>query len=147
MQLSPHFSYEELTFSQVASRFGYNNTPDAECLSNLTRLAAKLEEARDILGVPIHVDSGYRSLLVNHVVGGATGSAHMAGRAADIVPQGIDLRNAFDALRTNLKGFDQIIIECSAWIHLAIAATYEMPRGEALAASGRPGSWVYTKVA
>lgn len=144
--LSPHFSFEELIFSEIALRKGLDNTPDAAQRMNLSRLCAlALEPARDILGVPIHVNSGFRSTGVNAAVGGAANSSHMAGLAADILPIGVPLLNAFNALRTNLKGLDQIIQECgpAGWIHLSIPEGGDTPRGQALLASGGPGHWQY----
>lgn len=143
--LSPNFTLEELTFSEIAARRGIDNTPNAVQVANLTRLCVTLlEPARAILGVPIHINSGFRSPQVNLIVGStAKHSAHLDGRAADIVPVGVDLRRAFDALRTNLTGWDKAILECNAWIHLAVADALDKPRGEALLASGSPGNWTY----
>jgi hypothetical protein len=147
MNLSPHFTLEELTFSQTALRKGIDNTPAAGAVENLTTLCATLlEPARDLLGVPLHLDSGFRSPALNEAVGGAKTSAHMDGRAADCIPQGADLRQAFDRLRRSDLPYDQIIYECSAWIHLAIARKGETPRREALTATGGPGNWAYQPV-
>lgn len=145
MIISPHFTLEELTFSQLALRTGLDNTPEDEDIANLKLLCASLlEPVRTLLGVPLHVDSGYRSPQVNAAVGGAHASAHMYGRAADVIPIGMDLRTAFDQIRSHKElPIDQIIIECNAWIHLAIAATGTSPRGEALLASGSAGHWTY----
>jgi hypothetical protein len=145
--LSPSFTLEELSFSQVAARKGIDNTPNDFEIANLTRLCAEiLEPGRLLLGVPLHIDSGFRAALVNAAVGGARNSAHLDGRAADCIPIGISLQAAFDRLRTSQLPYDQIIIECNAWIHLAIAPTDVPPRREALVASGYPGTWTYHAV-
>lgn len=144
MKLSEHFTLEELTYSEQALRKGLNNKPTDEAMVNLSRVAnLLLEPARDILGCPIHINSGYRSIKVNAAVGGAKNSSHLMGLAADIVPIGLDLTNAFNALRTNLKGWDQIIIECGRWIHVSLPHPGDDPRGEALIAFGKPGDWRY----
>ena len=73
MNLSPNFTLEELTFSQVASRTGIENDPSADpvVMANLQRLCEMLlEPARVILAVPLHIDSGYRSQFVNDQVAG-----------------------------------------------------------------------------
>lgn len=146
--ITQHFSLEELTRSELASRRGLNNTPGPAEQANLERLAETLlEPARWLLGVPLRINSGYRSDIVNAIVGGARNSAHMDGRAADLVPAGLDLRAAFDQLRASGLPFDQIILECNAWIHLAVARDGEAPRRQALLASGGPGAWHYTEVA
>src|SRR5436190_24207807 len=123
MQLSPHFSLAELTFSEIALRQGFDNTPPPEVIPNLAQLALTLlEPARLLLGVPLHINSGYRSHLVNECIGGDAHSAHMAGRAANFIPIGIPLLDAFHDLRvTAALPYDRIIWECQAWIHIAFA--------------------------
>src|SRR6185312_8949865 len=144
--LSPHFSLEELTFSQLAARKGLDNTPNGEQRAALTRLCVTLlEPARALLGVPLHVDSGYRAPAINLAVGGAANSAHMEGRAADVIPIGIAIQEAFDRLRFSALPFDQLITECDACLHLAVAPANALPRGEVLAATGGPGRWSYVR--
>ena len=50
MLLSAHFSLEELTASELAARAGIDNTPSAEVVRNLARLAEGLELVRLALG-------------------------------------------------------------------------------------------------
>lgn len=147
-QLSENFNLEELVFSQAALRLGIDNTPPAVAINELTRLCiVLLEPARSLLGVPLHVDSGYRCPELNARIGGASASAHMEGRAADLIPIGMPLAAAFDTLRNDADlPYDQIIFECQAWIHLAIAAPGVEPRRQALTASGHPGAWSYQLV-
>jgi uncharacterized protein YcbK (DUF882 family) len=45
---------------------------------------AKLEEAREISGVPFKITSGYRTKEHNTYVGGVPNSSHLIGVAADI---------------------------------------------------------------
>ncbi len=45
-----------------------------------------LDPARERLGKPIRVNSGYRCPKHNSAVGGVRNSQHMSGEAADIVP-------------------------------------------------------------
>lgn len=145
MNLSPHFTLEELSFSELALRQGFDNVPPANLVPNLAELAlALLEPVRILLGVPLHINSGYRSPEVNAAIGGATTSAHMEGRAADFVPIGRNILEAFHDLRI-AEGlpYDQLIFECAAWIHIAIAPDHVEPRREALLASGGPGAWHY----
>lgn len=70
MNLSEHFTLEEMTASETAARYGLDNTPDEKALANLTRLAAFLEDVRALLGKPIHINSAFRSPLANEAVGG-----------------------------------------------------------------------------
>src|SRR5436309_11017044 len=86
MMLSPHFSLEELTASEVAARVGISNAPPPDVMSNLVRLAEGLELVRAALGNnAVHVTSGYRSPRLNQMVGGSRHSMHMQGLAADIL--------------------------------------------------------------
>lgn len=147
--MSEHFSLYELTFSETALRFGIDNEPNEQEKANLERLATEvLEPSRSLLGVPFHVNSGYRSLEVNRRVGGSQRplSAHVYGRAADVVPIGVPLRRAFDEIRASNIPFDQLIIECDAWLHISIAPEGEPPRREVLIATGGPGHWRYEGV-
>lgn len=83
MNLTDHFTLEELTFSDTAQRKQIDNTPSLEIVAHLTSLAMGLEEVRSLLSAPIRINSGYRSPKLNAAVGGAKQSAHMEGYAAD----------------------------------------------------------------
>ncbi len=117
--MSPHFSLDELTFSAYAERHGIDNTPPAKVLANLQRLAFGLERVRELLGQPIHVESGYRSPILNGWVGGSKKSAHMQGYAADFKCPGFGSPlHVCRAIRDSDIEFDQIINEMT-WIHLS----------------------------
>ena len=59
----------------------------AEARANIEALVeAVLDPARERLGKVIRVNSGYRCAKHNLKVGGAVGSQHMKGEAADVVP-------------------------------------------------------------
>jgi len=119
-QLSTYFTLEELTRSDVATRKGLDNTPAADILPNLTELAQALDKVRDLLGVPIHINSAYRSPKVNAAVGGSSTSAHMSGQAADFTaPEfGTPQEIAIEIAASDIE-FDQLIFEGS-WVHFGI---------------------------
>ena len=147
MNLSPHFTFAELTVSQTALRKGLDNEPSAQQVENLKRLCATiLEPARDVLNVPLKVTSGFRSPAVNTAVGGSPTSLHMDGCAADIVPVGVDLRDAFATLMCAGLPFDELFIECGAWLHMGVARPGTEPRGKYKIAVGYPGHWTYMDV-
>jgi hypothetical protein len=134
MQLSAHFSLEELIASEIAARRGIDNTPAPSIVANLRLLAAGLEQVRAALGGrPIHVSSGYRCAALNQAVGGAAKSAHMDGLAADILcPQfGPPLEVCKAIVAAGLKT-DQIIHEFGHWCHVAFAAPTQVARGQLL---------------
>lgn len=121
MNLSSHFTLDELTISQTAARKGLDNTPPPEVLANLKRLAATLEEVRGLVGKPIVVSSGYRSNAVNRAVGGSKTSAHMSGLAADINCHGLSPVALAHVIKSSGIEFDQLILEFDSWVHIAIA--------------------------
>ena len=57
----------------------------ADTVKYSTELMAKLEELRAYVGGTIGINSGYRTTAYNKQIGGATGSLHTKGTAADIV--------------------------------------------------------------
>jgi hypothetical protein len=130
MQLSPHFSLEELIASEVAARSGIDNTPPADVLMNLLLLAVGLEKVREILSnLPIHVTSGYRSKALNAKIHGSLISVHMQGLAADILcPQFGNPLAVCRAVNAAQLGTDQIIHEFGAWSHIAFPAKGMAPR-------------------
>ncbi len=142
MQLTPHFSLEELTSSSTAQRKGIDNTPSVSGIAHLTRLALGLEEVRDLLGHPMHINSGYRCPELNQAVGGSKTSAHMEGWAADFVcPDfGSPLKIVRAIVSSHIQ-FDQIIQE-GTWVHISFSP---LMRREVLTAHFGPGGATYTK--
>ena len=147
MNLSPHFTLEELTYSSTAARHGIDHTPPAEVVTELIRLCLTvLEPARLLLQEPFHVDSGYRCPAVNALVKGAKNSQHMLGQAADVIPDKLNLQAAFDKVRLSAVPYDQLILECGSWLHMSCSADNVGPRRMALIGSLVNGLWVYQRV-
>jgi hypothetical protein len=134
MQLSEHFSLEELIASEMAARQGIDNTPSDAIVANLRALAEGLERVRAVLGgKPVRVTSGYRCAALNAAIGGATNSMHMRGLAADILcPQfGSPLEVCRAIVDAGLVT-DQIIHEFGRWSHVAFAVPGTQARKELL---------------
>jgi zinc D-Ala-D-Ala carboxypeptidase len=134
MQLTDHFSLEELITSDFAVRHQIDNSPSADIVANLHALAAGLERVRAALGgKPIHVNSGFRCKALNTALKGAPDSMHMRGLAADILcPQ---FGSPLDVCRAIAgAGFptDEIIHEFGQWTHVAFAAPGTAPRSKLL---------------
>ena len=112
------FSLNEL----CATSTGLDNRPSEVEEARLVRLVdAVLQPARDALGMPVRVTSGYRSREVNRAVGGVARSQHTLGEAADLTCR--DNRRLFNYIRDNLP-FDQLIWEGGdrrqpAWVHVS----------------------------
>jgi uncharacterized protein YcbK (DUF882 family) len=133
MNLSPHFTLDELTASQTAARKGLDNTPNATEVANLVRVAALLEEVRALLNKPILINSGFRSKQVNDAVGSRDTSQHRIGCAADIRVSGMTPREVVEACIAANIGYDQIIEEFGSWTHISVPNTASTePRRQAL---------------
>jgi hypothetical protein len=134
MQLSEHFSYEEMTHSDVAVRQGWDNTPNESELANLTRLSAFLEQVKEVLGgKPIMINSAYRSKQVNDSVGSKDTSQHRLGCAADIRVPGMTPDEVTKAVIASNLQFDQVIREFNSWTHISVPNhESDKPRRQAL---------------
>jgi uncharacterized protein YcbK (DUF882 family) len=80
--LAPHFKLCEFLH-------GDDPLPPAWVVNNLTRLAHRLQGIRDLLGLPVLINSGYRTAEHNRAVGGVKNSFHLKGMAADIIIPGM----------------------------------------------------------
>jgi hypothetical protein len=121
MQLTEHFSLDEMTRSEAAARHGYDNTPNEAEIANLTRLCELLEQVKQTLGgKPIMVNSGFRSKQVNDSVGSKDSSQHRTGCAADIRVPGMTPREVVQACIDANLPFDQIILEFDSWTHISV---------------------------
>ena len=132
MNLSPHFTLEELTFSQTAARLGIDNTPSAEVIENLKQLCTVLERIRLIFKSPILISSGYRSPELNAKIGGAKNSYHCLGLAADITCATLSPKSFALMLKNSYIQYDQIILEYNRWVHIGLAKDGAEPRRECL---------------
>jgi len=61
----------------------------SELLDNVTELAKNLQVLRDFIGLPIKINSSYRTPSHNKAVGGASKSQHLLAKAADIKVSGM----------------------------------------------------------
>lgn len=116
-----YFTQQELMNSNTAKRLGiWNWTDDAQVWANLYALVDNvLDPAREKLGQPIYVNSGYRSKETNVAVGGAKNSAHCSGNAADI--RANDMLKLLNILKT--MNYDQLIVYYvkgkMSWFHIS----------------------------
>lgn len=146
MNLTSHITLEELIHSDLATRKGIDNAPDAEVQSCLQLLANGLERVRLILSVPLYISSGYRSPKLNAAVGGAKVSAHMKGLAADFTAPGYGSPDAVCQVLVRHAveiGYDQLIME-GKWVHIAFPDD-SLPKLEVLTAHFSEFGVTYTK--
>jgi len=133
MNLSPHFTLEEMTQSEYAARRGWPNDPEEKEIANLKRLAMLLEQVRSEVNKPIVVTSGYRSPNVNSAIGGSKNSQHMLGCAADIRAVGLSPDDLMLSIVGSDIQYDQIIKEFDSWVHISIPNSQTIaPRRQAL---------------
>lgn len=134
MRLSEHFSLEEMTRSQTASRHGIINKPNDIQLENLKTLAKGMELVRTKLdSLPIIVSSGFRCEALNDLLGSKRTSAHIRGLAADFTcDRYAHVGRVFDVLAESSIPFDQLIYEFNSWIHIAFPPEGEEPRRQVL---------------
>jgi hypothetical protein len=134
MNLTPHFTLDELTASETAERNGWDNSPNDAELANLTRLADFLEQVKVVLGgKPIMVNSAFRSKKVNDAVGSRDTSQHRIGCAADIRVPGMTPDQVVKAVIASNIGYDQVIREFDRWTHISIPNSEDTsPRKQAL---------------
>ena len=125
MNLTPHFTLDEMLKSQTALRRGLDNSPEPKQLENLLTLCEKiLEPVRVHYERPVVINSGFRSLLVNRAVGSKDSSQHARGEAADIEIPGIDNLVLYYWIAEEID-FDQLILEyysgepASGWVHVS----------------------------
>ena len=128
MNLSTHFTLEELTVSNKAKSLKIDNTPTPEILENLKALALALELARSVIGKPLKISSAYRCPALNMAVRGSKSSAHMLGYAADFTVDGMTPRQVCEKIIAAGLHQDQIILESVSttnpdglWVHYGIS--------------------------
>lgn len=133
MQLSPHFSLDELTTSVEHLEYQAVNLALATTepyKTYLQRLATEvLEPLRVQWGHTLHVNSGLRCRDLNNLIHGATTSQHLLGQAADL-----DSDDNYElwqlARKLSAQGklrFGQLILEkgrerggSAGWVHISL---------------------------
>lgn len=131
MNLSEHFTFEELTHTDHRE---FSNEPNESETENLKRLAAFLEQVKTVLGgKPVMVNSAFRSKAVNDAVGSKDSSQHRIGCAADLRIPGMTPDEVVKAVIVSGIGYDQIIREFDRWTHISVPnKATDNPRRQAL---------------
>ena len=120
MDLTENFTLEEMCRSDYAIRHGIDNTPNEEQKENLKLLCENiLQPLRNSIGIPLHIDSGFRNYEVNHAIGGAATSQHTEGKAADITTAYYAPRKMASIIVGLGISFDQLILEFDEWVHIS----------------------------
>lgn len=147
MDLSEHFTFEELTRTDIRSLLDKNRklaSDNADVMANLKRVAKELlEPIRGVFQVPIQINSGYRCPELNAAVGGSATSQHVRGEAADIVIRGYETEaQEVEAVRRILKAlpnlaFGQMLVEFGC-IHVSLGTKREVAHYDVPTKTKRP---------
>lgn len=130
MNVSPHFSWDELTRTSQTALQAENRAAAEQYRESLTRLAVEiLEPIRAQFG-PVRINSGFRSLAVNSAINGSKRSQHMRGEAADIVAPAVSVEelHRWICAESGLA-FGQCILEKSSpskpftWVHVSLGTS------------------------
>ena len=117
VNLSPHFTMSEFCNWQKYPQ----NIPTIQQIANMAYGCRQLlEPAREAIGCPIIINSGFRNEAVNRRVGGVRNSQHLQGCAADILPRD---PAQFQRLVAFLKAHaltDQLLTG-NGWLHISWA--------------------------
>ena len=142
MNLSPHFTLEELTITDHREFF---NEPNPSERANLVRLAEFLEQVKVAIGgKPVMVNSAFRCKEVNDAVGSKDTSQHRVGCAADIRVPGMTPDQVVKAIMAAGLPYDQLIREFDRWTHISITNDPQgKPRGQTLIID-RQGTRLYS---
>lgn len=112
MSKSKYFKLEDLLSSETAVNHGIENHPSWADISNLYELATcVLDPIREVWGEAIIVESGFRCVELNALVGGVPTSDHQDGLAADIRPSSVSKRTVVDLFNTIRTMVDEGIID------------------------------------
>jgi uncharacterized protein YcbK (DUF882 family) len=120
--ISKHITINEATYSAKAIANKISNVPNESQLEAMQLVAEKLfEPLRVWYGKPIKINSFFRNLEVNKLVGGSSStSQHCKGEAIDIsAGSKTENKKLFDYVCKNLD-FDQCINEYDfTWVHIS----------------------------
>jgi hypothetical protein len=124
MQLTEHFSLAEATVTGVKA----DNTPTDAQLEVIKKTASQLEKVREVLGVPLKINSWFRSASVNEAVGGSATSAHSYGLAVDFKTKEFTVAEICAKINEAGIKYDQLIDEKNAsgreWVHISFDPRY-----------------------
>lgn len=117
------FSIGEFFYSKTAEVENIRNTTsNVLIIHRLTLLAGFMQYLRNIVNVPIYINSGYRCYDLNKAVKGVPNSHHLDGTACDFpypdCGRLIDFKNLLKSLKS--YGYLTEFVDHRVWVHIAI---------------------------
>ena len=119
------FSPHELLHSNTAVQQRIRNIPSWQVLQNLIQTGLYMDRVRELLGAPITVTSGFRSVDLNKAVRGSSTSSHMQGEAIDFRCNGLTTKQICDRIAASDIRYDQILDE-NTWVHIGFKLPMRM---------------------
>lgn len=123
--VSEHFSWEEAQHSDLAMRYGIDNSiPNQTIADTISATAHSLERVRTLFAKPIIVSSWYRCPDLNYKLKSKPSSQHVKGEAVDFTCPlvGDPLALCKQILHwSELVKFDQLILEFG-WVHISFSS-------------------------
>ena len=142
MNLSAHVTLKEFQASGIATLRNLNNEMNESQIESAKLLCENVfEPLRIYLNTPIQISSGFRSVQVNKMIGGAATSQHTKGEAMDLQIGA----KGFHFIKDKLN-FDQLIWEFGndenpSWVHVSFSSKN---RKQVLKATKQNGKTKYT---
>ena len=142
MNLSAHVTLKEFQVSGIATLRGIKNEMSLSQIESAKLLCESVfEPLRLYLNTPIQISSGFRSLQVNKMIGGAKTSQHTKGEAMDLQIGA----KGFYFIKDKLN-FDQLIWEFGndenpQWVHVSFS---KRNRKQVLKATKKNGKTKYS---
>lgn len=128
MNLTPHFTIEELAGTSVENYKKLNLEKAKGQMGKMYQLAGFAERIREIVGCPLIINSGYRCVELNNYLKGSLTSQHLLAEAIDIKIKGKTASELFQILVASDLKYDQIILEkvgYAQWVHVSIGSKKE----------------------
>lgn len=128
MQLTKHFSFEELTYTSRTEYLKENQEEAAKNMNKLKDLAVFAEQVRAIIGSPMIISSGYRCWALNAALKGSISSQHVKCEAIDFIPKNMTVEDAVGLILLSGLEYGQLIHEKtknSEWVHISTGTKKE----------------------
>ncbi|MGL5745783.1 MAG: D-Ala-D-Ala carboxypeptidase family metallohydrolase [Cetobacterium sp.] len=132
MRMSNYFKLAEIVKTDTGLD---NGLKDAERAITATITATKMDLVRYILGVPVIINSWYRSAEVNKAVGGSPRSQHLEGVAVDFKTKSFTPRQIYKKILDSGISFDQLLVY-KTFVHISFNLNIEKDRKEIIDKGG-----------
>lgn len=97
--------------SNTALKLGIKNKPNQRQLRNGAKLAAKMQELREKIGMSMTPTSGFRCEVINKAVGGSSTSRHMKFLALDFNIDGLEPHEGVSLIKKSGVSLDKVFVE------------------------------------